>query len=130
MGKLITILEIYCILQGIDQIRPSLGAQVQKPFMSTQNQFQLSQSNQQQHFLAQAQAQTSLGSSPSYGEMDPRRFRALPRGGLNGKDGQPSGNDGSIGSPIQSNSPKVRPDQAEYLMKVSSLKGYMVKVIS
>ncbi|XP_010934265.1 transcriptional corepressor LEUNIG_HOMOLOG isoform X1 [Elaeis guineensis] len=105
-------------LTGIDQLRPSLGAQVQKPFMSTQNQFQLLPSNQQQQYLAQAQAQTSLGSSPSYGEMDTRRFRALPRGGLNGKDGQPGGNDGSIGSPIQSNSPKGRQDQADYLMKL------------
>ena len=117
-------------LQGIDQLRPSLGAQVQKPFMSTQNQFQLLPSNQQQQYLAQAQAQTSLGSSPSYGEMDTRRFRALPRGGLNGKDGQPGGNDGSIGSPIQSNSPKGRQDQADYLMKVSFFKSNLMSLIS
>ncbi|XP_008802409.1 transcriptional corepressor LEUNIG_HOMOLOG-like isoform X2 [Phoenix dactylifera] len=104
-------------LTGFDQVRPSLGAQVQKPFMTTQNQFQLFPSHQQQQFLAEAQAQTSLGSSLNYGEMDPRKFRALPRGGLNGKDGQVSGNDGSIGSPIQSNSPMVRQDQSEYLMK-------------
>lgn len=46
----------------------------------------------------------------------------MPRGGLNGKDGQPIGNDGSIGSPMQSSSPKVRQDQAEYLLKVSSFR--------
>ncbi|XP_073112085.1 LOW QUALITY PROTEIN: transcriptional corepressor LEUNIG_HOMOLOG [Elaeis guineensis] len=50
--------------------------------------------------------------------LDPQRFRALPRGGLDGKDGQLSGNDGSIGSQIQSNSPMVRQDQAECLMKL------------
>ncbi|RZS06800.1 hypothetical protein BHM03_00037515 [Ensete ventricosum] len=49
--------------------------------------------------------------------MDPRRFRALPKGSLNGKEGQPTGTDGSIGSPIQSDSLKIRHDQAEYLMK-------------
>lgn len=51
-------------------------------------------------------------------------MRVLPRGGLNVKDGQPAGNEGSIGSPIQSSSPKVRVgshDQNEILMKVSSL---------
>lgn len=54
--------------------------------------------------------------------MDPRRFKVLPRGGLNVKDGQPAGNEGSIGSPIQSSSPKVRggsQDQSDILLKVS-----------
>lgn len=74
---------------------------------------------QQQQLLAQAQAQGNLGRSPNYGDVDPRRFRALPRGPTNGKEGQPTGTDGSIGSPMQSSSPKVRPEQAEYLMKVS-----------
>ncbi|MQL96242.1 hypothetical protein Taro_028910 [Colocasia esculenta] len=64
-----------------------------------------------------AQAQGSLGNTPNSGDMDPRRFRVLPHGSVNGKDGQPAGNDGSIGSPMQSSSPKVRPDQAKYLMK-------------
>jgi hypothetical protein len=73
---------------------------------------------QQQQLLAQAQVQGSLGNSSHYGDMDPRRFTALARGvGMNGKDGQPVGTDGCISSPMQSSSPKIRPDQ-EYLMKV------------
>ena len=104
------------ILQGIDQLRPNLGAQMQKPFLSTQSQFQL-MSPQQQQYLAQAQAQGNLGNSTNYGDIDPRRLTALTRGGLNGKDGQPAGTDGCISSPMQSSSPKVRPDQ-ECLMKV------------
>lgn len=105
-------------LTGIEQLRPSLGPQVQKPFMSTQNQFQLLSPQQQHQILAQAQAQGSLSSSSNYGDMG--RFRPMSRGGLNGKDGQPIGNDGSIGSPMQSSSPKVRPDQAEYLLKLKA----------
>ncbi|MQL71672.1 hypothetical protein Taro_003997 [Colocasia esculenta] len=105
-------------LTGIDQLRPSLGPQVQKPFLPSQNQFQLLTPQQQQQFLAQAQAQGSLGNTPNAGDMDPRRFRVLPHGSVNSKDGQPAVNDGSIGSPMQSSSPKVRPDQAEYLMKM------------
>ncbi|MQM12357.1 hypothetical protein Taro_045274 [Colocasia esculenta] len=103
-------------LTGIDQLRPSLGPQVQKPFLPSQNQFQLLAPQQQHQFLAQAQAQGSIGNTPNSGDMDPRRFRVLPHGSVNGKDGQPAGNNGSIGSPMQSSSPKVRPDQAEYLM--------------
>ncbi|OVA01601.1 WD40 repeat [Macleaya cordata] len=108
-------------LTGIDQLRPTLGAQVQKPFLQAPNQFQLLTPQQQQQLLAQAQAQGNLGSSPNYGDMDSRRYRVLPRGNLNSKDSQPTGNDGSIGSPMQASSPKVRipsQDQAEYLMKM------------
>ncbi|KAG6425417.1 hypothetical protein SASPL_115852 [Salvia splendens] len=85
-------------LTGIDQLRPSLGLQVQKPNLSTQNQFLLA--SQQQQALAQAQAQGNLGNSPNYG------FGGVPRGNFNAKDGQPPRNDGSICSPVQSNSPK------------------------
>ena len=92
--------------QGIEQIRPGLGAQVQKPFLQSANQFQLLP-QQQQQLLAQVQAQGSLGSSPMYSDMDPQRFRGLPRNNLNAKDGQPIANDGSIGSPMQSTSSKV-----------------------
>ncbi|KAJ4954306.1 hypothetical protein NE237_011089 [Protea cynaroides] len=108
-------------LTGIDQIRPNLGTQVQKPFTQNPNQFQLLTPQQQQQYLAQAQAQGNLGSATNYGDMDPQRFRVLPRGNLNSKVGQPTGNDGSIGSPMQSSSPKVRgpsQDQAEYIMKM------------
>ncbi|KAK8946680.1 Transcriptional corepressor LEUNIG [Platanthera zijinensis] len=105
-------------LTGIDQMRPSLSQQMQKPFLSTQSQFQLLSPQQQQQYLAQAQAQGSLGNSPNYGDMDPRRFRGFPRGNINGKDGQSVATDGSVGSPMQASSPKVRPDQAEYLMKM------------
>ncbi|KAG9446894.1 hypothetical protein H6P81_013022 [Aristolochia fimbriata] len=104
-------------LTGIDQLRPNLGPSVQKPFLQTPNQFQLLTPQQQQQILAQAHAQGNLGNSPNYSDAD-RRFRGLPRSGLNGKEGQPSGNEGSIGSPIQSSSPKVRQDQSEYLMKL------------
>ncbi|PKA53387.1 Transcriptional corepressor LEUNIG [Apostasia shenzhenica] len=105
-------------LTGIDQIRPNIGPQMQKPFLSTQSQFQLLSPQQQQQYLAQAQVQGNLINSPNFGDMDPRRFRSLPRGNLSGKDGQPAVTDGSVGSPMQTNSPKVRPDQAEYLMKM------------
>ncbi|KAF9610955.1 hypothetical protein IFM89_025988 [Coptis chinensis] len=108
-------------LTGIDQIRPTLSAQVQKPYLQNPNQFQLLTPQQQQQILAQAQAQGNLGTSPNYADMDPRRFRVLPRGNINTKDGQPTGNEGSIGSPMQSSSPKVRglsQDQAEYIMKM------------
>ncbi|GLT55301.1 hypothetical protein SLA2020_284380 [Shorea laevis] len=91
-------------LTGIDQIRPGLGAQAQKPFLQNANQFQLLP---QQQLLAQVQAQGNLGGSPMYGEMDPQRFRGLSRGSLNAKDGQPIANDGSIGSPMQSTSLKI-----------------------
>ncbi|KAF0933420.1 hypothetical protein E2562_018524 [Oryza meyeriana var. granulata] len=107
-------------LTGIDQLRPNLGAQMQKPFLSTQSQFQLMSPQQQQQFLAQAQAQGNLSNSSNYGDLDPRRYTALTRGGLNGKDGQPAGTDGCISSPMQSSSPKVRSDQ-EYLMKVQQI---------
>lgn len=115
-------------VQGFDQLRPNIGAQMQKPFISTQSQFQLMSQQQQQQLLAQAQAQGNLGNSPNYGDLDPRRFRALPWGGLNAKDGQPAGTDGSIGSPVHSSSPKVRQDQAEYLMKVSFFMSAPLKI--
>ncbi|XP_064990279.1 transcriptional corepressor LEUNIG_HOMOLOG isoform X4 [Musa acuminata AAA Group] len=105
-------------LTGIDQLRPNLGPQVQKPVISAPAQFQLLSPQQQQQFLAQAQVQGNLGSSSSSGDMDPQRFRTLPRGSLSGKEGQPTGTDGSIGSLIQSTSPKIRQDQAEYIMKI------------
>ncbi|MQL89522.1 hypothetical protein Taro_022094 [Colocasia esculenta] len=78
-------------LTGNDQLRPSLGPQVQKPFLPSQNQFQLLTPQQRQQFLAQAQAQGSLGNTPNSGDMDPRRFRVLSHGSVNGKDGQPTG---------------------------------------
>lgn len=110
-------LNLITILQGIDQLRPNIGAQMQKPFLSTQSQFQLMSPQQQQQLLAQAQVQGNLNNSTNYGDMDPRRFTTLTRGGMNGKDGQPAGTDGCISSPMQSSSPKIRADQ-EYLMKV------------
>ncbi|KAJ3691529.1 hypothetical protein LUZ61_020693 [Rhynchospora tenuis] len=102
-------------LTGIDNLRPNLNPQMQKPFLSTQSQFQLmSPQQQQQQLIAQAQAaQGGIGNSSSFGDMDPRRLAGLARGGLNGKDGQPTGPDACIGSPT-----KVRQDQAEYLMKL------------
>ncbi|KAG4158493.1 hypothetical protein ERO13_D02G123100v2 [Gossypium hirsutum] len=93
-------------LTGIDQIRPSLGAQVQKPFLQNANQFQLLP-QQQQQLLAQVQTQGNLGNSPLYGDMDPQRFSGLSRSALNTKEGQPTVNDGSIGSPMQSTSSKI-----------------------
>ncbi|KAJ4722964.1 transcriptional corepressor [Melia azedarach] len=98
-------------LTGIDQIRPSIGGQVQKPFLQGGNQFQLLP-QQQQQLIAQAQAQGNLGNT-IYGDMDPRRFGGLPRGNLNAKDGQPMANDGSIGSPVQSTSSKMNMPQIQ-----------------
>ncbi|XP_042053535.1 transcriptional corepressor LEUNIG_HOMOLOG-like [Salvia splendens] len=92
-------------LTGIDQLRPSLGLQVQKPNLPTPNQFLLAP--QQQQALAQAQAQGNLGNSPNYG------FGGVQRGSFNAKDGQPPRNDGSICSPVQSNSPKMKMGQMQ-----------------
>nr|XP_009784357.1 PREDICTED: transcriptional corepressor LEUNIG-like isoform X1 [Nicotiana sylvestris]XP_009784358.1 PREDICTED: transcriptional corepressor LEUNIG-like isoform X1 [Nicotiana sylvestris]XP_009784359.1 PREDICTED: transcriptional corepressor LEUNIG-like isoform X1 [Nicotiana sylvestris] len=107
-------------LTGIDHLRPSMGLQVQKPNIQTQNQFLLASQqqqvlaqgnlnspnygyggSQQQQVLSQAQAQGNLN-SPNYG------YGGLPRGNFNAKDVQPPRNDGSICSPVQSNSPKVK----------------------
>ncbi|KAJ6821444.1 transcriptional corepressor LEUNIG-like protein isoform X4 [Iris pallida] len=96
---------------NFDQLRSSLSPQVQKPFTSSANQFQM-MASQQQQIAQDSLAQDSLGNSHGYREMDPRRFSALPRGG------QPSGNDGSLGSPMQSASPIVREDPTEYYMKM------------
>ncbi|XP_041005106.1 transcriptional corepressor LEUNIG_HOMOLOG-like isoform X1 [Juglans microcarpa x Juglans regia] len=99
-------------LTGIDQLRPSLGVQVQKPNLPTQSQFLLA--SQQQQVMAQAQAQSNLGNSSNYGDMDPRRFCGLPRGSLNAKDGQSTRNDGSICSPAQASSPKMKMGQMQH----------------
>lgn len=88
-------------MQGIDQLRPGLGLQVHKPNMQNPNQFYLA--SQQQQVLAQAQAQGNLGATPNYGFVG-----GLPRGNLIMKDGQAPRNEGSIGSPGQMNSPKVK----------------------
>lgn len=103
--------------QGIDHLRPSVGLQVQKPNIQNQNQYLLA-SQQQQQALAQAQAQGNLN-SPSYG------YGGLPRGNFNAKDGQPPRNDGSICSPVQSNSPKVRSTYLEW-RKVPALASYVL----
>lgn len=99
-------------LTGIEQLRPSLGVQVQKPNLPTQNQFLLA--SQQQQIFAQAQAQSNPGNSTNYGDMDPRRFCGLPRGSLSAKDGQSTRNDGSICSPVQSSSPKMKMGQMQH----------------
>lgn len=93
--------------QGIEQIRPGLGAQVQKPFLQSANQFQLLPQQQQQQLLAQVQTHGNINNSPIFGDMDPRVFRGLARGTLNAKEGQVVANDGSVGSPMQSTSSKV-----------------------
>ncbi|CAA0833437.1 LEUNIG_homolog [Striga hermonthica] len=92
-------------LTGIDNLRPSLGLQAQKPNLQNPNQFLLA--SQQQQVLAQAQAPGNLGNSANYG------FGGLPRGNFNAKDGQPPRNDGSICSPSQSNSPKMKMAQIQ-----------------
>ncbi|KAG8640325.1 transcriptional corepressor LEUNIG_HOMOLOG isoform X2 [Manihot esculenta] len=99
-------------LTGIDQLRPALGVQMQKPNLQTQNQFLLA--SQQQQVLAQAQAPSSLGNSSNFGDMDPRRLNQLPRGSLNTKDGHSTRNDGSICSPVQSSSPKMKMAQMQH----------------
>ncbi|VFQ95900.1 unnamed protein product [Cuscuta campestris] len=92
-------------LTGIDQLRQGMGGiQVQKPNLPTQNQFLMT--SQQHPGLAQAQTQNNLGNS-SYG------FGGLPRGNFNPKDGQPTRNDGSICSPVRSNSPKMKMPQMQ-----------------
>ncbi|KAB2602111.1 transcriptional corepressor LEUNIG-like [Pyrus ussuriensis x Pyrus communis] len=99
-------------LTGIDQLRPNLGVQMQKPNLQTPNQLLLA--SQQQQVLAQAQAQNNLRNSTNYGDMDPRRFSGLPRGNLNAKDGQSTRNDGSMSSPVLSSSPKIKMAQMQH----------------
>ncbi|XP_031406262.1 transcriptional corepressor LEUNIG_HOMOLOG-like isoform X2 [Punica granatum] len=96
-------------IQGIDHLRPGLG--LQKPNMQNQNHLLLS--SQQQQALAQAQAQSSIGNSNNYNDMDARRFGGLPRGTTNAKDVQSTKNDGSICSPVQSNSPRMKMGQVQ-----------------
>ncbi|KAB5564891.1 hypothetical protein DKX38_004945 [Salix brachista] len=100
-------------LTGIEQTRPSLGAQVQRPLLNAASQFQLLPQQQQQQLLAHVQAQSNLSASQMYGDMDPRKFRGLPRGPLNSKDGQHNVKDGSIGSPMQSTSSKMNLPQMQ-----------------
>ncbi|KAJ6388124.1 hypothetical protein OIU77_026655 [Salix suchowensis] len=100
-------------IQGIEQTRPSLGTQVQRPLLNAASQFQLLPQQQQQQLLAHVQAQSNLSASPMYGDMDPRKCRGLPRGPLNSKDGQHNVKDGSIGSPMQSTSSKMNLPQMQ-----------------
>ncbi|XP_022758640.1 transcriptional corepressor LEUNIG_HOMOLOG-like [Durio zibethinus] len=97
-------------LTGIDQLRPSLG--VQKPNLQTQNQFPLA--SQQQHVLAQAQVQSNLGNSTNCGDSDPCKFGQFSQSHLNAKDDQSTRNDGSICSPLQSSSPKMKMGQVSH----------------
>ncbi|KAE9603361.1 putative transcription factor WD40-like family [Lupinus albus] len=99
-------------LTGIDQLRPGLGVQVQKPNLTPQSQFLLT--SQQQQVLAQAQAQNNLGNSVNYGDMDPRRLSGVPRGSLSAKDGQSTRNEGSMCSQVQSGSPKMKIAQMQH----------------
>ncbi|KAK9041027.1 hypothetical protein V6N11_016153 [Hibiscus sabdariffa] len=101
-------------LTGIDQLRPSLGMQMQKPNLQTQNQLLLS--SQQQPNLQpnlQAQIQGNTGNSTDFGNTDPSRFCQLSRGNFNAKDGQSARNDGSTCSPVHSSSPKDQLQQQQ-----------------
>ncbi|XP_074268747.1 transcriptional corepressor LEUNIG_HOMOLOG-like isoform X3 [Silene latifolia] len=93
------------LTQGIDQLR--MQSQKQAPLM--QNQILLAA--QQQQVMSQAQAQNSLGSSPSYGDNDPRRFGGLPKGTLNIKEAQSTRSD--VCSPMQSSSPQMKMSQIQ-----------------
>lgn len=97
--------------------------------MASSNQYELLSLQQQQQLLGQAHVQGNVGNSHGYREMDPR-LRALQRGGLNVKDGSPTGNDGQVGSMMQPSSPMVRQDQVEYLMKVSYIKDIILNLSS
>ncbi|CAN8285279.1 unnamed protein product [Cochlearia groenlandica] len=94
-------------LTGIEQIGPGLGPQVQKSFMQNQSQFQPSPLQQQQQISAQVQAQGNMTDSSMYGDNDPRGCTSLPTGNMNPEDGQQNANTGSIGSAMQSSSPKT-----------------------
>ncbi|KAK8588435.1 hypothetical protein V6N13_087359 [Hibiscus sabdariffa] len=98
-------------LTGIDQLRPSLGMQMQKPNLQTQNQLLLS--SQQHHVLAQAPIQGNIGNSTDFGNTDPSRFCQLSRSNFNAKDGQSARNDGSTCSPVHSSSPKDQLQQQQ-----------------
>ncbi|KAM0002574.1 putative transcription factor WD40-like family [Helianthus debilis subsp. tardiflorus] len=95
-------------LTGIDQLRPGLGLQVHKPNIQNPNQFYMASQQQQVLAQAQAQAQGTLGTSPNYGFVG-----GLPRGNLIMKDGQATRNEGSVGSPGQMTSPKMKLPQMQ-----------------
>ncbi|KAJ0970436.1 hypothetical protein J5N97_023313 [Dioscorea zingiberensis] len=110
-------------LSDVDQIHSNLGPQMHRPFIPTQNQFQLLSPQQQNQLLPQAQVPSNLGHSSNYGDVDPQRLRGLLRANLTAKEGQQAMNDGSVtsvGSPIQSNSPNLRLDPSEYLIKMKA----------
>nr|XP_043636344.1 transcriptional corepressor LEUNIG_HOMOLOG-like isoform X2 [Erigeron canadensis] len=92
-------------LTGIDNLRANMGLQVQKQNMQNQNQLYLA--SQQQQALANSQVQSNLGASPNYGPA------GLPRGNQSMKDGPTTRNDGSIGSPGQTSSPKMKIPQTQ-----------------
>ncbi|KAK4750886.1 hypothetical protein SAY87_004368 [Trapa incisa] len=96
-------------LTGVEHLRSNLG--LQKPNIQNQNQFLFA--SQQQQTLAQAQVQSSLGNPNNYNDMEPRRFGGLPRGAVNAKDAQSTKNEGSICSPVQSNSPRMKMAHAQ-----------------
>ncbi|CAN6486237.1 unnamed protein product [Victoria cruziana] len=100
-------------LTGLDQLRSSLGQQVQKSFIPTSDQFQLLTAQQQHQLLTQGQVHGNIGpaGSANFSDTGPRRFRMTQGPGLNGKDGQ-SENEGSIGSSV--GSPKTNMDQMQH----------------
>ncbi|XP_010532887.1 PREDICTED: transcriptional corepressor LEUNIG_HOMOLOG-like isoform X2 [Tarenaya hassleriana] len=91
-------------LTGINQLRPNIAMQMQKPNMQGQNILLSASQQQQQQILAQTQSQGSLGNTNNYGD----RFPQLPTGSLDAKEGQTARNEGSICSPAPSNSSKMR----------------------
>ncbi|KAK4768213.1 hypothetical protein SAY87_003354 [Trapa incisa] len=91
-------------LTGVEHLRSNIG--LQKPNIHNQNQFLFT--SQQQQALMQAQVQNSLGNPNNYNDMEPRRFGGLPRSAVNAKDAQSTKNEGSICSPVQSNSPRMK----------------------
>lgn len=89
-------------LTGIEQLRSGIGLQVHKPNLQNPNQFYMA--SQQQQVLAHAQTQ---GNNPNYG------YSGLSRGNIIMKEGQPTRTEGSIGSPGQMNSPKMKMPQMQ-----------------
>lgn len=68
--------------------------------------------------------QVNLDSSHAYAAMDFHKFRAMQKSSFNVKNGQFTGNDGQLSSPMLPSSPMVKSDLEYELVLSSGLRTY------